>query len=74
MGLSESSLNTITKPLDLEVIVKYHMIVHVFPNYVVKIIFTHEYDNDSDDEDHIENNNNLLRNVPQQVVIISNFG
>ena len=29
---------------------------------------THEYINDSDEE-HIENNNNLLRNIPQQVII-----
>ena len=38
MGLSESSLNTITKPFSLFYhIVKYHVIVHVFPNCVVKI-------------------------------------
>ena len=38
MGLSESSLNTITKPFSFFYhIVKYHVIVHVFSNYVVKI-------------------------------------
>ena len=60
MGLSESSLNTINKPFSFLSHCKISCDSPCFSrlcgedNHCICNIDTHEYDNDSDDEEHIE--------------------
>ena len=71
MGLSESSLNTITKPCSFlshcKVSCDSPCCTKIFgdeDNHCICNVDTHEYINDSDEE-HIKNNNKHLRSIPQ---------